>query len=116
LRALHAVAFMRKQHELNSGYFPTFWLDHANGWLARYQMQRIALPALTAAAIVSGVPYSPLKRWPHDIEWGLQLGGIDPSSAWRDVLRRGKAPAPLSLQRPLLNQTRSDHVVRVEQF
>jgi len=102
-RALLFMAFARRQSKLNASYYPTFWLDGATDWLRRNGYQAdLRLAALIAAAVASGVPYSPLDRFPYDIELGLQVGGVSrPSSAWRAVLANG-VPAPTPLNRPLV--------------
>jgi len=102
-RALLFMAFARRQSKLNASYYPTFWLDGATDWLRRNGYQAdLRLAALIAAAVAAGVPHSPLHRFPHDIELGLQVGGVSrPSSAWRDVLANG-VPAPQPLNRPFV--------------
>ena len=99
-RCLLFFAYARRQPELNSSYFPTFWLDGASDWLRRQGHNNTisSLPALVAAAVASRVAYSDPHRFPHDIELGLQVGGVSkPNNDWWLVLGNGIAkPVPLN--------------------
>jgi hypothetical protein len=103
-RAIRYFAFARRQPEPNNQFYPVFWLDAAREFLARNgYANAVSLRALVAAAIASGVTYTPLTRWPYDIELGLTRGDASkPSNAWREVLKRGKIPDPTPLKRQLL--------------
>jgi hypothetical protein len=99
-RSLLALCYARRQSELNNQFFPTKWLDDSREWLrAQGYSTDVSLRSFVAAAIASGVRYSPLDRFPFDIELGLARGDGGPSSAWRAVLESGKLPAPTPLKR-----------------
>jgi hypothetical protein len=106
-RAMLFVAFARRQPTLNSSYYAFVWCDGCSDWLRRQGYpSSITLAAFTAACVVSGVLYSPLQRWPHDIEFGLQIGGVSrPSNAWRSVLENG-IPPPTPLNRRTIDLQR----------
>lgn len=101
-RCLMAIAYFRRQAKPNPSYFPMKWSDDAKDWLKRQgHSQDISLPAFTAAAIVSGVVYTPLDRFPYDLEFGFALGGVGkPTNGWRSVLESGRVPSPTALNRP----------------
>ncbi len=117
-RSLLALCYARRQQELNAGFYPTHWLDTSREWLRKQGYSTdISLRSFVAAAIASGVKYSPLDRFPFDVELGLARGDVsNPSNAWRAVLEAGHVPAPTSLNRPLtarepINMIRTEPVV-----
>jgi hypothetical protein len=101
--ALNFVAFARRQKKPNTLYYPVFWLDQCRIWLKKQGYDSyISLRAFVAACVASNVVYTPLDRWPFDVELGLSLGDASkPSNAWRDVLKSG-IPQPTPLNRALV--------------
>lgn len=101
-RAIRYLAFARRQKEPNKQVYPVFWLDACRDWLRKQGYDtNISLRALVAACVASGVTYTPLDRWPFDVELGLARGDVSkPSSGWKTVLANGVLPAPTPLDRP----------------
>jgi len=99
LNALHFLTFARRSDELNREYALSFFVDQANQWCRQYNIDGgVRSRAFVAAAITSGVKYSPVVRFPRDIELGLALGGASQgSSAWHSVLTSGEVPKPTPL-------------------
>jgi hypothetical protein len=101
-RALMAIAYFRRSPKLNNQFYPTYWMDAAKDWL-RHQAYNpvISLSAFTAAAIGANVMHSMGERYPYDLEFGFQLGGLSkPTCHWRAVLESRRLPAPVPLNRP----------------
>ena len=100
-RSLLALCYARRQPELNASFYPTHWLDTSREWLRKQGYGTdISLRSFVAAAIASGVKYSPLTRYPFDLEFSLARGDVSkPSNAWRQVLESGRLPAPTPLMR-----------------
>jgi hypothetical protein len=88
---------------LNSQFYPTYWMDAARDWLRRQGYNAvISLSAFTAAAIGANVVHSMGERYPYDLEFGFQLGGLSkPTCHWRAVLESRKLPEPTPLRRPV---------------
>lgn len=99
--ALIYLAYARRVTEPNEEYAATFWLDDCRQWLKRQAYTRdVYLKAFTAAVVASGVSYLPLDNYPYDLAFALQVGGApNASSAWADVLRSRRVPAPIEVKK-----------------
>lgn len=100
--ALHWTCFARRQPKPNTQFYPVHWLDVCREWLHKQGFGTdMSLRALVAGCVASGVTYTPLDRWPFDVELGLARGDVSkPSNAWRRVLAHG-LPEPTPLNRPV---------------
>jgi hypothetical protein len=78
------------------------WLDTCREWLKKQGFGTdVSLRALVAGCVASDVSFTPLDRWPFDVELGLARGDVSkPSNAWRRVLEHG-LPEPTPLNRPV---------------
>jgi hypothetical protein len=87
--AIRYMSQVRRAPSPDTRYYTSYWIDQAEAWLrAQGYAPSIRTHVFTAAAIVCGVPYAPLDRYPHDLAFGLTLGGIDrPDTTWRETLR-----------------------------
>jgi hypothetical protein len=101
-RALMAIAYFRRSPKLNSQFYPTYWMDAVRDWLKKQGYNPvISLSAFTAAAIGANVAHSMGERYPYDLEFGFQLGGLGkPTANWRQVLGSRRLPEPTPLNRP----------------
>ena len=98
--AMHFLTYVYRKDEPNTEMSASYWTDMAKDWLATqgYHVRAIALRPFVAAAVASGIVYGPLDDWPYGINLGISLGSASrPSSAWRDVLKRG-VPQPVELR------------------
>ena len=104
-RAIRYLCYARRQPKPNTQFYPVFWLDACRDWSRKQGYDtNISLRALVAGCVASGVAYTPLNRWPFDVELGLARGDVSkPSNAWRAVLEAGRLPEPTPLRRQILD-------------
>lgn len=96
--AFRALGYLNRSDALDSKHAATYWVD-ASEELLRGQgaPATISLGAFTAAAVAHvDVPYAPLVRFPHELGFGLALGGTGRRAAdrWKQVLATGKLALP----------------------
>jgi hypothetical protein len=105
--ALHFLCFVFRLDKPSTEYGVSVWFDEFRSWaLSRgYDGVRMSLKPFTAAAVASGVAYSPISEYPY-VSFGLSLGGAGvPSNAWRDVLRTRSLSPPVDLVIPTAKRT-----------
>src|SRR5208282_1783801 len=96
-QALLYLAFAERLPQPSTQYPLSFWADRAAQWLESFGYERsMNIAAFTAAAIVSGVPYT--ANYPYT-SFGLALGALsEPRSSWSEVLATKRLPAPTELK------------------
>jgi hypothetical protein len=97
----------RADGKLDHQFAAVTWIDRSADALQRMGLGTDqSLCSLTAAALAHGdVAYSPLDRFPHDLEFGFgNYHGAPAGDAWREVLapRRLRAPTPLARARAIV--------------
>jgi hypothetical protein len=88
----------RRRAEPDTNYMTAFWCGEVGSFLRRLGLATptVTVAPFTAAAVVSHVAHAPLKRYPHDLAFGLALGDAPASTCWwREVLRTGRVPDPI---------------------
>jgi hypothetical protein len=97
----NAIAYLcwaYRTDTLATEYSAAVWFGDAfKEWAANrgYSDVKMSLKPFTAAAVVSGVKFSPIDSHYPYISFGLALGSIGvASTAWRDTLRTRSLPKP----------------------
>jgi hypothetical protein len=85
------LSFARRQEAPNTGYALSYWVDAGRQWLRQHGSDTyFTEPALIAAAIVHGIPYTA----PPYSSLGLTFGHDSQvrNSAWKEVLSSSRCP------------------------
>ncbi len=98
--ALHFLAWTYRTDKLATQYSASFWfVDTFREWAKNrgYEKPPMSLRPFTAAAVASGVAYSPIDNYPY-INFGLSLGSVGvASTAWKTTLRNRSLLPPTEL-------------------
>ena len=75
--AIHWMAFAYRTDRVKTEYAASFWFDAYREWARDqgYSDTQMNLRPFTAAAIVSGVLFSPMDNYPY-LSFGLSLGSV----------------------------------------